>query len=1204
MFLEELVLDGFKSYATRTVVSGWDPEFNAITGLNGSGKSNILDAICFVLGISTLAHVRAANLQDLVYKRGQAGVNRASVTVIFNNLNKDTSPPGYHEHDKITITRQIIIGGRNKYLVNGINKNQQDVANLFQSVQLNVNNPHFLIMQGKITKVLNMRPPEILAMIEEAAGTRMFEEHKEKAIKTMDKKDARLNDISNLLETEISPKLEKLRNEKRILLEYQKIDVELGQLQRFIVAYDYMHAKEKAIELSNHIEVMGDRIKHLETMNSYLTEDVAELNEKIRDSIEEKQKNSSSSSELDNFLKELTNNLVKITTQHNLKLETIQDEKSNKQALVDSLKETEANVIASQEKEQQLSAQYASTLEKNEQYVVNTRKLEELLQTLTTGLSSTNGSDSGYMDQLRSEKQKVSASASEAQQANIKIAHITKELQEAVPKLKSAEKQNSGLENDLRASDGVIKMLQEQISTIEWNPEEEGGLLAARQNEQNNLGIIDESIHDLESAGFARHFSYSNPTPNFDRSTVKGFVADLINISEGNLGASTALEVCAGGKLYNVIVESEIVGSQLIQKGKLKSRVTILPLNKISAFKIQAERIRNASNLAPGKVELALRLVGFDEELINVMDYIFGSTLICKDPETAKLVTFNKGVGMRSVTYDGDTYDPSGQLSGGSRSSSGGILLNMMQLKDLRHQRTQCCARIDKINADLNNVLCTKDIFQGIQQKLDLKIHERKSLQERLKNSPSTQIVLHTNQLKESLNELRGVVTACLARNTEAERRIAEINTEMKEFSNNRESKLKSIQTEIADGKKQIAIAQPHVQSIQQNVNLAKEETEQLRRDVVQLQQQIVSLDELLKSLTFECTKLETDRIEAEKIYQKENARFLREQSAHATYEKKIKVLQDEKRKKVQSIEDAKLELQTLVHDFSKLESNRANTKQVASELEHLNVWIQDKKELFGQSGTEFDFEKHNIRECKKRLSQLNEHHTKMQKTVDPQVLEKFDRVEKKEASLKQRLATVRKDKTKIQETIHTLDELKREKLIETWTKVNKDFGLIFGDLLPGNTCKLEAPEDQDICDGLEVKVCLGGAWKQSLTELSGGQRSLIALSLILSLLQFKPAPMYILDEVDSALDLSHTQNIGQLLKSRFKGSQFIVVSLKDGMFNNANVLFRTKFVDGVSKVDRICSKEIRKAPINATPGKSRTPLFLHTRRQSTLMDL
>lgn len=107
------------------------------------------------------------------------------------------------------------------------------------------------------------------------------------------------------------------------------------------------------------------------------------------------------------------------------------------------------------------------------------------------------------------------------------------------------------------------------------------------------------------------------------------------------------------------------------------------------------------------------------------------------------------------------------------------------------------------------------------------------------------------------------------------------------------------------------------------------------------------------------------------------------------------------------------------------------------------------------------------------------------------------------------------------------------------------------------------------ILDGLQVRVSFGGVWKESLTELSGGQRSLLALSLILSLLLFKPAPMYILDEVDAALDLSHTQNIGQMIRSHFSHSQFIVVSLKEGMFNNANVVFRTKFVDGVSTVTR-----------------------------------
>lgn len=106
-------------------------------------------------------------------------------------------------------------------------------------------------------------------------------------------------------------------------------------------------------------------------------------------------------------------------------------------------------------------------------------------------------------------------------------------------------------------------------------------------------------------------------------------------------------------------------------------------------------------------------------------------------------------------------------------------------------------------------------------------------------------------------------------------------------------------------------------------------------------------------------------------------------------------------------------------------------------------------------------------------------------------------------------------------------------------------------------------------CAGLEVKVAFGGVWKESLSELSGGQKSLLALSLILAMLLFKPAPIYILDEVDAALDLSHTQNIGRMIKAHFPQSQFIVVSLKEGMFNNANVIFRTKFVDGVSTVTR-----------------------------------
>ena len=151
---------------------------------------------------------------------------------------------------------------------------------------------------------------------------------------------------------------------------------------------------------------------------------------------------------------------------------------------------------------------------------------------------------------------------------------------------------------------------------------------------------------------------------------------------------------------------------------------------------------------------------------------------------------------------------------------------------------------------------------------------------------------------------------------------------------------------------------------------------------------------------------------------------------------------------------------------------------------------------------------------------------------------------------------------------ISELDVKKQQALQTTWVKVNRDFGSIFSTLLPGTMAKLDPFEGQ-VMNGLEVRVAFNGVWKDSLTELSGGQRSLLALSLILSLLLFKPAPMYILDEVDAALDLSHTQNIGLMLRTHFSHSQFIVVSLKEGMFNNANVIFRTRFVDGVSNVSR-----------------------------------
>lgn len=290
MFIEELVVDGFKSYSCRTSVGPFDKQFNAITGLNGSGKSNILDSICFVLGISNLTQVRVGNLSELVYKQGQAGVTKASVTVVFNNEDKSRSPVGYEVHDKITITRQIIIGGRNRYLLNSHNVQQNQIQNLFHSVSLNVNNPHFLIMQGRITKVINMKPQETLSMIEEAAGTRMYENKKAGALKTLEKKQNKVDEINRLLAEEITPTLEKLQRERANYMLWVSNNNEIERLSRFCTAFEYVQVKNRLENKNQKLEEMEQGLAALVSAIKALTDRDAAIQKETKDRVASRDK--------------------------------------------------------------------------------------------------------------------------------------------------------------------------------------------------------------------------------------------------------------------------------------------------------------------------------------------------------------------------------------------------------------------------------------------------------------------------------------------------------------------------------------------------------------------------------------------------------------------------------------------------------------------------------------------------------------------------------------------------------------------------------------------------------------------------------------------------------------------------------------------------------------------------------------------------
>jgi len=255
-----------------------------------------------------------------------------------------------------------------------------------------------------------------------------------------------------------------------------------------------------------------------------------------------------------------------------------------------------------------------------------------------------------------------------------------------------------------------------------------------------------------------------------------------------------------------------------------------------------------------------------------------------------------------------------------------------------------------------------------------------------------------------------------------------------------------------------------------------------------------------------------------------------------------------------QQLIDCDIEIKKIEHKIERFHKDKKDASKFVEHLEKKYSWIATEKQFFGKPNTDFDFKARSPQEAQKELTSLQEEQAKLSKQINKKVMSMFEKAEQEYKELVEKKKIIENDRAKIEAVIAELDEKKNEALNTTWQKVNKDFGSIFSTLLPGTSAKLEPPEGKTVLDGLEMKVAFGDVWKESLSELSGGQRSLLALSLILALLLFKPAPMYILDEIDAALDLHHTQNIGQMLKAHFTHSQFIIVSLKDHMFNNANV--------------------------------------------------
>uniref|UniRef100_A0A669D597 Structural maintenance of chromosomes protein n=1 Tax=Oreochromis niloticus TaxID=8128 RepID=A0A669D597_ORENI len=1179
MYIKSIIIEGFKSYAQRTEINGFDPLFNAITGLNGSGKSNILDSICFLLGISNLTHVRASNLQDLVYKNGQGGITKATVSITFDNSNKSQSPLGFETHDEITVTRQVVIGGRNKYLINGVNANNTRVQDLFCSVGLNVNNPHFLIMQGRITKVLNMKPPEILAMIEEAAGTRMYECKKISAQKTIEKKEAKLKEIQTILDEEITPTMQKLQEERSSYLEYQKLMREIQHLSRLYVAWLFVCAEETKLKSAENLKVMQDNIAKMQASMAENESKVQELTAQIQELQKEKDQ------EVNGVLKSLEEALAdvqrvdaKAQSALDLKKSNLKDETKKRKELVKNMEEDKKMLVVKEKEVSVLTKQLQALQEEGKNDSAALEAAEQHFKAVSAGLSTNeDGEEATLAGQMMTCKNDMSKADTEAKQ-------VTKHAQ-AELKTKQAEvkKMDSGYKKDqdtLKAVKNSREKLEAELAKLNYEDGKEESLLEKRRQLSREIAKLKETHERLMSRFPNLRFDYKDPERGWDRSKVKGLLANLITVSD--ISYSTALEVVAGGRLYNIVVDTEVTGKKLLEKGELQRRYTIIPLNKISA-KTLNDRVINAAKSLVGvdNVHTALSLVGYESDLRKAMEYVFGATLVCDTLDNAKKVAFDKQVMTKTVTLGGDIFDPQGTLSGGARSQSASVLSSLKEVKEVQDNLNEKEAQLQDTERQLASLKGTAEKYRQLKQQYELKVEEEQILQAKVQQSSFHQQQEELERLRKAIEESEETLRVTKEVQKRAEEKYKVLENKMKNAEAEREKELKAAQQKLNTAK---AKADPEFSSAGEADAVALE-LEELQREQAGYEQQIQAVDEAMKAIQEQIDSMACTVSQNKEAVRKAHEELVKQKEVIVAQDKELKTKSTEANKLREQNNEVQLKIKELEHNISKHRKDSQDAADKVTRMLEEHDWINSERHFFGQPNTSYDFKTNNPREAGQRLKKLEETTSKLERNVNKRAMNMLNEAEERYNDLMKKKRIVENDKAKILQTIEELDQKKNEALNVAWQKVNKDFGSIFSTLLPGATAKLAPPQGGGVLEGLEFKVALGNTWKENLTELSGGQRSLVALSLILAMLLFKPAPIYILDEVDAALDLSHTQNIGQMLRTHFRHSQFVVVSLKDGMFTNANVLFKTKFVDGMSTVTRTALSQSDPKKIQEKPS-------------------
>ena len=1145
MHLKALELAGFKSFAEKTTV-----EFNrgitSIVGPNGSGKSNILDAILWVLGEQSYKNIRAKESSDIIFSGGKNKKPRsmAEVSLIIENEDK------YLDIDfsEVKITRRIYKSGENEYFINNRRVRLKDISNLFMDTGIG-KQAYSIIGQGRVERIISSNPRELREIIEEAAGVKRAKVEKEDSTKKL--KDVK-NEIEKIefVEKELATRVGHLREEERKARLYKTFSEKIDTHKLMILEYNRNEGKKKHEEFemkrSQFEKVIMEIKKEYQEKNTE-AESIS-LNKKEKYELLENEKNQNEQIFLE--VETLKDEHSKLSGQlSNLDIQAEEKEKRNK--VLDTDIKEKGEILSKSEEELSEIMKELSEKEKSKNKIEETvEELKVRREVLMTKLKkATQQSHDFEVDKIKA------ASENEEYEKRIATAEIVmkrqvaekeeldSEFSEFVNRMEVFEQNKLTKENEKKEKEQILKeagMKSEKIRNHYSDINKQMGELSYRYENLNAKKRANENIIE-------RNETFARATKAILQENIKGVIGAFVNLINIPDGYEEAIQTLSGGNFQDIVVENSNIGKKCISilKDKKLGRASFLPIADVKVYKILNEYPKKE-----GVIGFARNIVGYDENIKKIVEFVYGNSIVVKNIEIGTQL-LKEGFNDRIVTLEGDIITARGRMTGGySVRGKDELLERKKELKvikekmdEIQNEREELSKKLEKLSKTLET---EENERQKIQKELEvMEENYREFLKEydnfsseynkRKREIGTLEYEIKQNRdfiasRKEKIKENSEIIENIVKLIEENKQTIATLNNEIEKSEN-----INEYYHELNTIDKEYEILKVKTDSNKSRYAEIKADYEKLvneKKEVEEFQQKKTVMKEKL-------TKAIQNKKEEIEGKQKENTE---KSQLIKSLEKEIKNLEVSEKELIKGVKDIEIKKRDQENEYGKLIEKISENER---KMESYNFELEEIPEERAKNSEEYkEIENETELQAIKRKLSVNEKSRTEIGSVNLSAIEEYERENKRYTELVNQKRDLLASRESLLTLIGDIENDIVEKFNIALEEINNNFKYMCETILNGAKGAIRLLDEENMLEtGLELSVKYKNKPEQTLMLLSGGEKSMLAVSFIMAIFMFKPSPFTFFDEIEAALDEENTKKIVKLLNKFITKSQFILIT-------------------------------------------------------------